>query len=70
MLSHSGEKPHACETCGKAFLRPSHLARHMLSHSGERPHVCETCDKTFSTSGDLARHKRTHSGLNGSNPEI
>jgi len=38
-----GERPHACETCGKSFLQAGNLATAMRTHSGERPHVCETC---------------------------
>ncbi|KAJ1479870.1 hypothetical protein T484DRAFT_1812747 [Baffinella frigidus] len=51
---------HVCETCGKTFVTPSKLARHMLTHS-ERPHVCETCGKGVLTSGYLAGHMRKHS---------
>lgn len=30
--SHSGERPHACEQCGKTFVEKGNMLRHMKKH--------------------------------------
>ena len=53
---------HACHQCGKAFVTPSKLQRHVLSHSGIRPFHCPLCGRNFSQSANLKTHIRnTHS---------
>jgi len=34
MMIHTGHKPHACETCGRAFRRKEHLRRHCSQQHG------------------------------------
>ena len=61
MLTHTGERPHQCEKCRKAFARLHNLKCHMLTHTGERPHQCEQCRYKFVQLGDLKVHMLTHS---------
>ncbi|CAB0008651.1 unnamed protein product [Nesidiocoris tenuis] len=55
-----GEKPHACEDCGRQFMRRDHLTTHRRSHTGERSFVCEECGERFIQVGHLTRHRRIH----------
>lgn len=53
-----GVKPCECHVCGKVFVRPSFLNRHIRSHTGhkpyeyheyeEKPYKCKECGKAFS----------------------
>lgn len=33
MLSHSDQRPHCCNVCGKRFRQSAHLAVHQLIHN-------------------------------------
>ncbi|KAI9837909.1 MAG: hypothetical protein M1837_002674 [Sclerophora amabilis] len=49
-----------CQTCSKAFSRPSSLRIHSHSHTGEKPFKCphQGCGKAFSVRSNMKRHER------------
>ncbi|KAK5991262.1 C2H2 finger domain transcription factor mtfA [Cladobotryum mycophilum] len=68
--SHGGAFPptqdrYICQTCNKAFSRPSSLRIHSHSHTGEKPFMCphHGCGKAFSVRSNMKRHERGCHGL-------
>ena len=62
MNKHTGEKPHQCCQCDKAFVQKSDLTNHIRIHTGEKPYQCSQCDKAFLQNCNLINHMRIHSG--------
>ncbi|XP_029634692.1 transcriptional repressor CTCF [Octopus sinensis] len=58
MKSHSEDRPHKCDVCGRGFKTMASLQNHRNTHTGTRPHKCKQCHAAFTTSGELVRHVR------------
>nr|CAD7576016.1 unnamed protein product [Timema californicum] len=61
-VSHTGQKMHACEMCGKAFSRKDNLHKHRKTHGVAGPYVCETCGKSFVVKHYYMMHRGSHAG--------
>ncbi|CAG8974046.1 hypothetical protein HYALB_00010918 [Hymenoscyphus albidus] len=61
-----------CQTCNKAFSRPSSLRIHSHSHTGEKPFKCphQGCGKAFSVRSNMKRHERGCHSFEGGVPIV
>ncbi|XP_061660480.1 zinc finger protein ZFP2-like [Syngnathoides biaculeatus] len=71
LQTHTDERPHLCDVCGRKFCRRYQLERHkLLLHADGAPSSaaadgslsCNVCGKRLKTEALLAAHSRVHSG--------
>lgn len=61
MRTHTGEKAHKCNECGKDFGTNAELKRHYIhKHTSERPFKCDVCPKRFKFFARLNVHRKLH----------
>ncbi|KAM3176325.1 hypothetical protein ACTXT7_006741 [Hymenolepis weldensis] len=63
MLIRTRGRRHHCEQCGKDFVTPGDLRRHMFTHTGDWPYFCSQCHKGFATERSLHSHEHVHNKI-------
>ncbi|KAF6203700.1 hypothetical protein GE061_002033 [Apolygus lucorum] len=63
IVTHSGENPLSCETCGYRTKLPWYLKGHMIKHINVNSLSCDLCDYKTVRLAHLTRHMKTHGAL-------
>lgn len=60
-VTHSVERPHACDKCDLKFKLKSHLNGHKRNvHDNEKNHICQECNKGFFSLAQWKIHMYSH----------
>lgn len=70
--SHTGEKPHVCPHCSRAFSIPSNLKNHIVTqHTKEFKFFCPLCSKGAISQEKLRQHLlQSHKAVNDSTSKL